>query len=65
MRGLWLWFFTLARCVLCLHLAASPVLAASGPEPAQKTAAPVDPSTIRFVHMGGNDCPPCVVWRGL
>ena len=32
----------------------------------QKTALrPVDPSRIRFIHMGGNDCPPCVVWRGL
>jgi hypothetical protein len=20
---------------------------------------------IRFIHMGGNDCPPCVAWRGL
>ncbi len=32
----------------------------------QKTALrPVNPSRIRFIHMGGNDCPPCVVWRGL
>jgi hypothetical protein len=22
-----------------------------------------DPQTVIFVHMGGNDCPPCVAWR--
>jgi hypothetical protein len=22
-----------------------------------------DPRTVIFVHMGGNDCPPCVAWR--
>ena len=29
------------------------------------SAALVDASRIRFIHMGGNDCPPCVVWRAL
>jgi len=23
----------------------------------------IDPRTVIFVHMGGNDCPPCVAWR--
>jgi hypothetical protein len=25
--------------------------------------AATDPQTVIFVHMGGNDCPPCVAWR--
>lgn len=23
----------------------------------------VSPQRVRFIHTGGNDCPPCVVWR--
>lgn len=26
---------------------------------------PLRPEQIRFIHMGGNDCPPCRVWRGV
>jgi hypothetical protein len=29
----------------------------------QLTRAGSDPRTVIFVHMGGNDCPPCVAWR--
>jgi hypothetical protein len=29
----------------------------------QLAAAGSDPATVIFVHMGGNDCPPCVAWR--
>ena len=30
---------------------------------AHLAAAGSDPATVIFVHMGGNDCPPCVAWR--
>jgi hypothetical protein len=26
---------------------------------------PIPPSSIRFIHMGGNDCPPCRAWRAV
>lgn len=26
---------------------------------------PVPPEQVRFIHMGGNDCPPCRVWRAM
>jgi hypothetical protein len=26
---------------------------------------PIAPDRIRFIHMGGNDCPPCRVWRAV
>lgn len=26
---------------------------------------PIGPDRIRFIHMGGNDCPPCRVWRAV
>jgi hypothetical protein len=26
---------------------------------------PIAPERIRFIHMGGNDCPPCRVWRAV
>lgn len=25
----------------------------------------IEKSRIRFINMGGNDCPPCVTWRAL
>ena len=25
----------------------------------------VNSDRIRFIHMGGNDCPPCVAWRAM
>ena len=28
-------------------------------------AGAVSGERVRFIHMGGNDCPPCVAWRGL
>src|ERR1700751_1741266 len=31
--------------------------------PPNKSIQPVEPSRIHFIHMGGNDCPPCVAWR--
>lgn len=36
---------------------------AKPPKKLRKAIAPIAPQRIRFVHMGGNDCPPCVVWR--
>ncbi|SFB86850.1 hypothetical protein SAMN05216344_104225 [Polaromonas sp. OV174] len=32
---------------------------------ANHAAAPTTPPNIHMVVMGGNDCPPCVAWRGL
>lgn len=26
---------------------------------------PIAPERIRFIHMGGNDCPPCRAWRAV
>ena len=26
---------------------------------------PIAPDRIRFIHMGGNDCPPCRAWRAV
>lgn len=26
---------------------------------------PIAPERIRFIHMGGNDCPPCRAWRAI
>ena len=31
----------------------------------KKANVPITSSNIRMVVMGGNDCPPCVAWRGL
>jgi hypothetical protein len=33
--------------------------------PANNAAAQTTPANIHMVVMGGNDCPPCVAWRGL
>jgi hypothetical protein len=33
--------------------------------PANNAAAQTTPPNIHMVVMGGNDCPPCVAWRGL
>lgn len=58
-----------------IHAAAQPATAAGAsevapvppkpPKKSRKAMAPIAPQRIRFVHMGGNDCPPCVVWRAL
>lgn len=29
------------------------------------TGAPLSRKNIHFIHMGGNDCPPCRAWRAL
>ena len=29
------------------------------------SARAVNSDRIRFIHMGGNDCPPCVAWRAM
>jgi len=31
--------------------------------PPNKSTHLVEPSKIHLIHMGGNDCPPCVAWR--
>ena len=61
-------FLVFASLLWPLLVAATPARAVlPGQQPEQKTArqAPVDPANIRFINMGGNDCPPCVAWRGL
>ena len=37
----------------------------ASPGPAATGAMAVSGDRVRFIHMGGNDCPPCVTWRGL
>ena len=44
--------------------AATPAAAQSAGLPSPSSAG-VAADRIRFVHMGGNDCPPCVAWRSL
>lgn len=38
-------------------------LALAGLVPGVHAREPIQPDRIRFVHMGGNDCPPCIAWR--
>jgi hypothetical protein len=41
--------------LVAVLLVAQPVLARD----------PIGPDRIRFIHMGGNDCPPCRIWRAI
>ncbi|MBC7608191.1 MAG: hypothetical protein H7228_01235 [Polaromonas sp.] len=56
-----------AKPVMLRKVSEKELLAAQPPAvSAHKTALqPINPSRIRFIHMGGNDCPPCLVWRGV
>lgn len=45
-------------------IASSAVDTASDKTPGAAAKA-VNSDRIRFIHMGGNDCPPCVAWRAM
>jgi hypothetical protein len=52
-------FLGLRHAVRCLGYAVVSVMCACWPALAQSP----DPLAVHLVHMGGNDCPPCVAWR--
>lgn len=51
----------ISRTVRCV---ARPGVAAAATE-TPPVAAPASAKKVEFVAMGGNDCPPCVVWRAV
>ena len=57
--------------VFCAPASAQPAALTSSPvdsasdRTSEVAAKAVASERIRFIHMGGNDCPPCVAWRGL
>jgi hypothetical protein len=56
-----------AKPIMLRKVSEQELLAAQQPAASTQKAVlqPVNPSKIRFIHMGGNDCPPCVAWRAL
>ncbi len=53
----------LAWMVFAATTAAQESQTAPGVPPSSHAPGKVSPQRIHFVHMGGNDCPPCVAWR--
>ena len=47
----------------CVALLTALAVVFGGPARAEQAAVSAD--RVRFIHMGGNDCPPCVAWRAL
>ena len=57
--------FSLRPLFLLLPYPVCGVTAAAAPGPIVESATKGAPLRIDFVHLGGNDCPPCRVWRAV